>query len=223
MSTKIHAKLAGMAREKQIASLVSPRKIRFDFDFDKFLAVIHYITTKDVPELTKYKICKLLFLADKFHTVRYGRPIIGDRYCALPHGPIPSHSLDLLNEFISTDDPASEGKQIQRMASIFDLDKTFAYPRFLSKKPLSSEESQALSKSDIEALDHVIRLYGQKGFYELESLTHLDYAYRKAAEELTDLSYEDFFVENPDAIAGALDEMIENHELKRAFPHRKQF
>jgi uncharacterized phage-associated protein len=211
-----------MGGKKEATSFIPPGKVEFDFDFEKFLAALHYIAAREVPEVTKYKICKLLFLADKYHTVRHGRPIVGDRYCALQHGPIPSHSLDIINEFISTVDPTTANEQVQRMASVLALDKSFSYPRFLSKKPLSSRERDALSRSDINALEHVIRQFGKKGFYELESLTHLDYAYRKASEELTDLRYEDFFVENPDAIQGALDEMIENYELRRVFPHREQ-
>ena len=39
--------------------------VAFQFDFSSTLAAITYLTSKSLPELTKYKICKLLFLADK--------------------------------------------------------------------------------------------------------------------------------------------------------------
>ena len=37
-----------------------------------------------------------MYLADKEHLVRHGRPIVGDHYHKLPHGPIPTRGLDML-------------------------------------------------------------------------------------------------------------------------------
>jgi len=168
-------------------SFLPRRSVEFDFDFDKFLAALHYLAVRRVPELDKYKVCKLLFLADKYHLVRYGRPIVGDRYCPLPHGPVPSHSLDLLNEFIKSEN--EEPEEVSRMSDVLELDRKFQYPRLMSKRKMGSEEIEALSKSDIEALDHVIKTFGAKGFYELKSLTHSVYAYKRGVEELSDMRY----------------------------------
>ncbi len=191
------------------------RDVRFDFDFEKFLAAVHYLAMCRVPELDKYKVCKLLFLADKYHVVRYGRPIIGDRYCPLPHGPVPSRSLDLLNEFIRSEE--SKREEMTQMGDVLELDKKFQNPRFVAKKKMEADEMEALSKSDIEALDHVIKIFGARGFDELKSLTHAVYAYRRAVEELADMRYEDFFEEDADAIEGALEKMLEDDAIARAF------
>lgn len=207
-----------MGGEIRRTSLVPQTKVGFDFDFDKFIAAVHYMAVRSVPEFDKYKICKMLFLADKYHLVRYGRPIIGDRYCPLPHGPVPSHSLDLLNQLIRTEDPSKADIEIQKMGEVLGLDRKFQYPRFVSKAKLTPKETNVLSKSDIEALDHIIRNFGNKSFIELKSLTHSVYAYRKAVEELSDLRYEDFFEEDADAIEGAFEEMLENDEISKAFP-----
>ena len=193
---------------------------RFTFDFEKFIAAVHHLVDRGIPGLDKYKICKLLFLADKYHLVRYGRPIIGDRYCPLPHGPIPSRALDLLNDFISSAHKEEKSAEIEAMSAILRLEKKYQYPRFVSKRRMTKDERGALSQSDRKALDHVIKEFGDKGFYELKSLTHAVYAYRKATEEnLGEMRYEDFFEEDSDAIGGAREQMLENCQLSRAFPH----
>ena len=39
-----------------------------------------------------------MFLAEKYHLVRYGRPITGDRYDAMKDGPVPSFTYDLFKK-----------------------------------------------------------------------------------------------------------------------------
>lgn len=212
-----------MATKKATASFAPKIRVDFQFDFDKFLAAVHYIASRSVPELAKYKICKLLFFADKYHLLRYGRPIIGDRYCALQYGPIPSRSLDLLNEFIETNEFGNARDEIKKMNLVLTIDKKHRYPRFSSRKKIGQAESDVLSSSDVKALDHAMSRYGKMSFYQLKDITHSDYAYRQAAEELTDLRYEDFFVGDPDAIDGAFDEMVENCYLRRVFPPGEEF
>ena len=49
--------------------------VEFNIDFDKVIAATTYIASQSpkLPELTMGKMCKLIFLADKHHLVRYGR------------------------------------------------------------------------------------------------------------------------------------------------------
>lgn len=192
--------------------------VQFSFDFDKFLAALQFMAAKGVPELDKYKICKLLFLADKYHLVKYGRPIIGDRYFALPYGPVPSEVLDLLNAF-SIAEPNLSDTRFQAMTANLELDRKYQNPRISTKV---SPAFQVLSKSDLMALDYVIANFGSKGFGELLGLTHTMYAYRAAWERKPSgpMQYEEFFEEDPDAIKGALEEMLENSEMRSAFPAR---
>lgn len=194
--------------------------VQFSFDFNKFLAALEFMASKSVPEFDKYKICKLLFLADRHHLLKYGRPIIGDRYCALPYGPIPSEALDLLNAFLKADTDSSDPR-IQAMMASLELDRRFQNPRISTKV---SPAFQSLSKSDMMALDDIVGVFGAKGFDELKSLTHTMYAYRVAWDKRPNgpMQYEDFFEEAPDAIQGAREEMIENAEIRIAFPLRDE-
>jgi uncharacterized phage-associated protein len=216
-----------MAPDRQRASCLPPRKVEFSFDFDKFLACVQYFASKNVPQLDKYKISKLLFLADKDHLVKYGRPIIGDRYCAIEHGPIPSRSLNLLNAFsrkswvrLRVPDqpiPVPADQQLRQMFESLELDEKFTYPPFRTKKPPRLE---FLSKSDLQSLDLTIKRFGNKTFNELKTITHSMCAYRKAYEnpQNNDIDYEDFFEEDTESIKGAREQMLENDGIRRAFP-----
>ena len=65
-------------------------RIRFQFSPSKLVQAIAYFAWKKVPQLTKLKTAKLLYFADKHHLLAHGRPILGDVYFCMPHGPVPS-------------------------------------------------------------------------------------------------------------------------------------
>ena len=75
--------------------------VEFEFDYEKMFEALVYLASHpdEVTALDKYKAGKLLFLADKYHLVQFGRPIVGDQYRALEYGPIPQETLDYLNGF----------------------------------------------------------------------------------------------------------------------------
>jgi uncharacterized phage-associated protein len=190
--------------------------VAFQYDFDSALAAIVFFSSRKPDALDKYKLCKLIFLADKFHLVRYARPITGDRNCAMEYGPVPSVTLDLLNDLISEN---YKDERVRKMADFLAVDRRYQYPRINPKQKIEFEDS--LSHSDIQALEETLKKHGDKTFDELKSLTHEMPAYRKAwgAGESRNpaMMYEDLFTEDGDAMSGVLEEMIENDELRQAF------
>jgi len=103
-------------------------KVSFRFDREKLLHALAYMADKDVPDLTKLKAAKLLFFADKYHLLHYGRPVIGDCYVCMEHGPVPSRSLDVMNRLVAPDeiqDPLRE-----------EFGEYLKVDRFLRKHPL---------------------------------------------------------------------------------------
>jgi uncharacterized phage-associated protein len=196
--------------------------VTFAYEFEKALAALVYLASNPeaVPALDKYKAGKLLFLADKYHLVRYGRPILGDFYRALEYGPIPQRTMDALHALV--DDRRRQTTETDRLAKALAVDRRYQYPRFAATVAPNLE---ALSVSEVRALEHVVAEYGRKTFDDLKALTHEMPAYKKARERVQgaqaiDMRYEDFFEEDPDAMAGALDEMLETHRLRTAFPAR---
>ena len=86
-----------------------------------------------------------------------------------------------------------------------------------------------LSESDIAALDKVIAEYGHMGFGELKAITHEMYAYKHAWSERpsgsngVDMDFTSFFEEDPDALVGARDAMLEDDVLRKALPEHRLF
>ena len=200
--------------------------VDFPFDFEKALEAVVYLAAKDIPAFDKYKICKLLFLADKYHLVRFGRPITGDRYFALPHGPVPTAILKLLTKAV---DGKTDDTRVDTLLEVLAIDRSPLYPRF-SVKDSAQMTYERLSKSDREALDEIVTRFGAKTFDELKVLTHGMVAYEKAWSKRkkkpvsknktlasVPMAFEDFFEEDSDAVSGAREEMIEDFTLRRVF------
>lgn len=197
--------------------------VTFTYDFEKALAALVYLASnpETVPALDKYKVGKLLFLADKYHLVRYGRPILGDYYKALDYGPIPQRTMDILHVLIGDQRAwgTEEAKAAERLGEVLGADHRFQHPRLSAKRMPNLE---ALSVSERAALEHVVSEHGKRTFDELKVLTHEMPAYRKVWKGVAvEMYYEDFFDEDPDAITGAREEMLENDALRKAFPVRQ--
>jgi uncharacterized phage-associated protein len=194
--------------------------VEFQFDFPKVKAALLFMDFRGVPALDKYKICKLFFLADKYHLVKYGRTITGDKYCALPYGPIPSTILDMLDGLISGN---LYNENVGELAASVALDRQYVNPRF---KAITAYDANELSKSDFAALDHVISDFGRMGFAELRAITHEMAAYKKAWHRrpegyyANDMKFEEFFEEDSDAVTGAFEEMLEDNALRNTFTAR---
>lgn len=199
--------------------------VDFPFDFEKALDALVYLASQNIPDFDKYKASKLLFLADKYHLVKYSRPITGDQYFAMYHGPAPTKMLNLMNWAIDEkDDP-----QVQALLGALTIDRSALYPRFSAKD--ADREFETLSKSDKGALNEIVKRFGSKTFAELKALTHEMVAYEKAwakrkrgwsgkkkgLQGSVRMAFEDFFEEDSDAVSGAREEMIEDFKLRRAF------
>lgn len=193
--------------------------VEFSFDFEKTKAAILFFAGRedvDSMQLDVYKLNKLLFLADKYHLVTYGRTVTGDSYFAMDHGPVPTEVYNLLKAVLR-DTATGQAEDLSRS---LELDRRFQYPRFRAREEF---DASVLSESDIEALQHAAELYGRKSFAELHAITHEMPAYRKVWDENPDhgkserMQFEDFFEEDSEAMSGSLEEMIENDALRKQF------
>src|SRR3984885_16355838 len=183
--------------------------VEFKLDWNKALAAITFLASQGVPALSKGKLCKLVFLTDKYHLVRFGRPVTGDCYYAIPNGPVPSAILRRLD--------ALEEKRDDQLGPLLQLDTTYAYPRISTKKPVGLEN---LSESDIIALRRTLDLFGKMTFDELRDLTHGMPAYDRAWEKRGNanrslMAFEDFFEDDDEAVGGVFDEMMETDVLNK--------
>jgi len=113
-------------------------------------SIIFFAAKSNNKVINRLKLMKLLWLADRIHINRYGRLILKDKYNALPHGSVPSYTMDLSKE---------------------TLEGYFEVVGYNIKALIEFDEKY-FSKSDIEVMEEVWKTYGKKGKFELRDLSH---------------------------------------------------
>lgn len=143
------------------------RMLRFSTRPDKTVNAMAFFAER-CPGITKMKIFKLMYFADKEHLLRYGRPITGDRYVAMKWGPTPSASYDM-----------TKGSAPSRQMSLFHSKLTVAGN---SVKGLHSPDMKVFSRSDEQVLNEIADKYGKMTAAKLSNLSHKEAAWRQTPE-----------------------------------------
>ena len=95
--------------------------ISFEFTLSKLIAAIAYFADQKLPLLDKLKTAKLLYFADKEHLLKHGRPILGDVYFCMEHGPVPSYSKNIIDDTLDPDDSQAWAESTTRSRPLFAL------------------------------------------------------------------------------------------------------
>lgn len=175
--------------------------IRFRFDPEKLVQALAFFGERGINDLDRMKAAKLLFHADKYHLLRYGRPVIGDQYACMEYGPVPSTSLNVMNDVIAND-PKFPPVLKELFDSYIDVHRLFRkHPVFRAKRPADRE---VFSESDIEALNWSVDKFGKKSGWQLSQESHeepswrIANASRRAGSSVT-MDYRHFFEGHPEA------------------------
>jgi uncharacterized phage-associated protein len=169
--------------------------IKFEFRLDKLINAIAMFCDRGLVDLTKLKIAKLLYFADKKHLLENGRPILGDAYFCMDLGPVPSFAMFEMSEIITksevpSEDATSMHKMLRVKKSLFSK-----YPHFEAKHQF---DPGAFSDSELKVLEDIITRFGNKTARQLVELTHEEPAWKIADEARhpggrTPIPYELFF------------------------------
>lgn len=129
--------------------------IQFSTDqLEKVGQTVVYIAAK-IPNLSKTKLLKLLYILDEISIKRSGIPILNLKYKVWKFGPVSEELfVDLSSE------PTLLDKFIRR-----DNEGNFIIPKI-------SFNDDEFSDNDIELIDFVIEKFGDKSAKELVSYTH---------------------------------------------------
>ncbi len=177
--------------------------IRFDYDHRKAMNVALWLLHQHGGAMKIFRLMKLVFFADRTHLARYGRPIVGGRYCAMPHGPVASALLnDLKRDILAKEHLAT--RHGDRIIATGEID------------------TDVLSVSDIEVLEETYKTYGHIPHDPLYDMVHKITAYTKnwkanAGKRSFRLPYEDFFEDLGDDDKRMLDIIREDQEVWAAF------
>lgn len=132
----------------------------FSFDIDRAIqATGHLLKRKETRTHSYGCILKMLYLADRKSLEEIGSPIIGDKMCAMNHGPLLSTVYDLIKG------DARESRQ-----AIWEryIELNGRYEIRLIIDPGDDK----LSDYAIEILDRVFDKYGHSTFWQLSDQTH---------------------------------------------------
>ncbi|HEV8660169.1 MAG TPA: Panacea domain-containing protein [Thermoanaerobaculia bacterium] len=177
-------------------------QIRFRFAPEKLVQALAFFSNRGLRDLDKMKAAKLLFHADKYHLLKYGRPIIGDQYACMEYGPVPSTSLNVMNDVLAND-PHFPPVVKELFDKYIEVERPFfrGYPVFRAK---IQPDLDVFSDSDIEALEYAHKTYGSKSAWKLSEESHEDSSWKIANERRTPggsviMDYRLFFEGHPEA------------------------
>jgi len=163
------------------------------FNYKKSVQALNLIALKSGGIVNKMKAIKLIWLADRLHLRKYGRTITGDVYFALPHGPIPSTTKDILtqNSFTLSED---EFTYIDEYLTILGK-----YEYQSCKEPYY----KVFSQTDIASIEDIFKFYGKYDQYELRDISHRFPEWKRWEQKIGQtnsrflMDYRDFFKDPP--------------------------
>lgn len=138
-------------------------------------AILHVIREADSRDLriSQFDILKTLFLADRSHLNKFGRPITFDEYVAMPDGPVPSLAYDILKDAIEANNEAEIDRPLWQSEPDGPKKRRF----FNAERDASDE---FLSESDIEELTEALKKVKAWGYKRTWDHVHADPAYIRA-------------------------------------------
>ena len=125
------------------------------------IQALHYILKK-LGKADKLKLIKLIFLADKYRLLKYGRTITEDDYYAMKLGPVGSTVKDVLsfNDFTLSETELDYANKFLRQIN---------QDYFACKEELDLD---MLSETDRDVLDYVVEKFGKMSSFELSEYSH---------------------------------------------------
>jgi uncharacterized phage-associated protein len=159
------------------------------FNYKKAVQSLNFFAISEEGSINKMKALKLIWLSDRFHLRKFGRPIINDTYFALNYGPVASNTKDL----VENTSFLSEEEQYYRNKYIDNVDK-YLY------RSLDVVDEEVFSKTDLEAMKLVFEEFGGYDQFHLSKESHKYPEWKKFEGHLKsssssrfEMNYEDFF------------------------------
>lgn len=150
------------------------------YDIEKLIDIL-ILLVNNKQQLCKLRIAKLLYFIDKYHIRKYGRFVLNDRYYRLPLGPVPSLSLNYINDFFKPEIRIS-GMKVEKNP----LEGYFSADKYRNNDVLKLKNKDvnlnSLSDSELEAVDQVIKKYGYFPTPGLINISHNDKTWKETSE-----------------------------------------
>ncbi len=178
--------------------------IRFSFDERKATATAAVFLAEHAGRMPYMKLIKLLYMAERESLRKFGRPMFGDRYYSLKHGPVVSTVLDLIKREA---DPLNEtmsvwSEHVQRHG--FDVELT------------SQPDLDCLSEAELETIREIAGVFRTLDQWQMRDFTHALPEFRDPGDSNLPIAPEDIL-----RAVGKSDEEVE--EVREDAIERKHF
>ena len=152
--------MLGLQRATSAAISDSETTYRPTFDERKATHLAAYLLQKTHNQtLYILKLVKLLYIVDRESLIQLGHPVTYDNFVSMPHGPVPSNTLDLINGMVLDKSGiwnAMISDKSDHMVSIVDCEVSY----------------DSLSEAEMEIADQVFDKYGRMPRFDLVEITH---------------------------------------------------
>lgn len=129
------------------------------FDIHKAAQTAHFFVTRSGCEMPILKLVKLIYLADRLSLEKRKTPIVGGSFYSLPHGPITSEVLNLINDGTMADNSPWEKLITDRANHMVGINQAV-------------QEYDALALSELRLLEEVWHRFGSYDRWDLVRWTH---------------------------------------------------
>ena len=148
------------------------RKEPFQINLPVLIETILFLLSKK-NHLTRFDIAKMIYFADRKHLFEYGKPITGDSFYAMQHGPVPSKAYDLLKVAAGEENPFLDSAIQQKAIEILGSDNE-GKTLFSKRDP----NMDFLSPSAVECLEWAFDHVDGKSFEAISKETHAHSGYK---------------------------------------------
>ena len=133
--------------------------IHLKFDYKKATQALNFLALKSHGRINKLKAIKLVYLADRYHLRKYGRPITNDEYFAMSYGPVNSGVKDIceMSTFLGPRE-STYASQFLRVADQYHTESIENY------------DNSVFSETDIEALSFAWNKFGHYDEFQLAEM-----------------------------------------------------
>lgn len=117
-----------------------------------------YLLKKRGGRMSYMKLIKLLYLAERQAMAKWGESMSGDKFVSMPHGPVLSGTLDLINE-------DTEGCWNELIKDEANKEVSLAHD-------IEIEELDELCLAEMKILDKIFDEFGKMNRWEIRDYTH---------------------------------------------------
>ena len=163
-----------------------------EYNLQKFINATLLFASR-VKKLGITKLNKLLYYSDFEHYRLYGRPILGDRYIRMEHGPVPSISYSAFNaNFTNEEDSSLKDAIAVRPETVISVNRKRIVPK---REP----DLSFFSPSEREVMEKIAERWREATAQQISTQSHIERPWRETPE-LEVIDYK-LALEGPDSIS----------------------